>query len=55
MNVNSKNYDEAIERRDEIEDLINRANGIVSHLLDMYNELEDGIKQYDQEQHVLDQ
>lgn len=54
MQINSKNYEEALERRDEIEQLLDKAYGIAFHLQDMYNELDEDIENYNKEQNGLD-
>lgn len=55
VNVNSDNYVEALARRDEIEDLLNKAYGVAHHLQDMYNKLDDNIQTYEDEQAALDE
>lgn len=54
MNVNSKNYPGAKERRDEIEELLNKTYEIAFHLQDMYNQLDDDIYKYEQSEKGLD-
>lgn len=54
MKITEKNYEEAQERRDEIEQLLDKAYGIAFHLQDMYNELDEDINNYDKSQYGLD-